>query len=175
MSPGERQPLRPGGAGFWALLLSVVSLDFATKLWAVGALMPRHVPHEVIGEYLRFTLSYNPGAAFGMSVGSASRWFFGVLALVIIVVLLRTTRELVAESWLASIGVPIVIGGALGNFLDRLRYREGVVDFIDVGVGDVRFWTFNVADSAVTVGATCLVLAMWQYERVHAARQRVSR
>jgi signal peptidase II len=172
MSRPDRAPLATGGPGFWVVLVTVLVLDIASKAWAVDALVPRHIPHEVIGEYLRFTLSYNPGAAFGMSVGAASRWFFGILALVIIGVLLRTTKELVEENWLASIGVPIIIGGALGNFLDRLRYREGVVDFIDVGVGNVRFWTFNVADSAVTVGAVCLIIALWQVERALAARQK---
>lgn len=156
------------------LLLSVLAVDVASKQWAVQALVPRHVPHEVLGTYLRFTLSYNPGAAFGMSVGPASRWFFGVLALVIIAMLLRTTRELVAESYIASVGVPVVIGGALGNLLDRVRYREGVVDFIDVGTASWRFWTFNVADSAVTVGAICLLLGLWQVERAQARRARAA-
>lgn len=174
MAPRERAPVRTWSGRFWALLLGVLTLDILTKNWAVAALTPRHVPHEIVGEYLRFTLSYNPGAAFGMSIGAGSRWFFGILALVIIVILLRTTRELVEESWLASVGVPIVFGGALGNVLDRLRYREGVVDFIDVGVGTVRFWTFNIADSAVSVGAVCLVIALWRIERAQAARKRVA-
>ena len=77
---------------------------------------------------------------------------------------MRWTRQLVAISKFAAIGVPVVIGGALGNLLDRVRFREGVVDFIDVGVGNVRFWTFNVADAAVTVGAACLVIALWRHE-----------
>jgi signal peptidase II len=171
MASPARAPLAPGGAGFWALLVSVLVLDVLTKAWAVRNLVPRHVPHEIIGEYVRFTLSYNPGAAFGMHIGEYSRWFFGVLAIVIIVVLLRTTRELVATSRLASIGVPVVIGGAVGNLLDRIRYPDGVVDFIDIGIGTVRFWTFNVADTAVSIGAVCLVLALWGDERREAARR----
>ncbi len=167
----ERKPLAFGGAGFWSLLLTVLSIDVVTKMWAVSALVPRHMPHEVLGDVVRFTLSFNPGAAFGMNIGPYSRWFFGVLAIVIIVVLLRATRELVAESWLASVGVPLIIGGAVGNVLDRIRYRDGVVDFIDIGVGDVRFWTFNVADSAVSVGAVCLVIALWQVDRAETARR----
>lgn len=166
-----RKPIARASAAFWALLLMVLSVDVLTKQWAVNALVPRHVPHEIIGDVVRFTLSYNPGAAFGMNIGEYSRWFFGVLAVVIIVVLLRTTKELAEESWLASLGVPIVIGGALGNLLDRIRYRDGVVDFIDIGVGDVRFWTFNVADAGVSVGAACLVVALWQAERAEARRR----
>ena len=90
------------------------------------------------------------------------------------VVLLRATADLTRLSRVASIGVPIVVGGAIGNLLDRIRHREGVVDFIDVGVGDVRFWTFNVADSAVTIGACCLILALWHQERTQLATSSAS-
>jgi len=145
----------------------VTALDAITKALAVQHLAPRHIPHRVLGDFLRFTLAYNPGAAFGMNVGAASRWVFATLSIIIVVVILRVTADLTRVSRLATIGVPIVIGGALGNLLDRIRYREGVVDFIDIGIGDVRFWTFNVADTAVTVGAVCLVLALWKHEQVH--------
>ena len=152
---------------FWLIVLAVTALDFVTKAWAVQHLAPRHIPHNVLGDVLRFTLAYNPGAAFGMHLGPASRWIFAALSVVIVVVLLRATAALTRVSALAAIGVPIVIGGALGNLLDRIRLRDGVVDFIDVGLGDVRFWTFNVADSAVTIGAACLILALWAHEREH--------
>jgi signal peptidase II len=154
----------PSPVVFWGIVLAVIALDIVTKWLAVQHLEPRHLPHNIIGDYVRFTLAYNPGAAFGMSVGPASRWVFAVLSVLIVVVLFRSTRDLVMRSKLAAIGVPIVIGGALGNLLDRVRFREGVVDFIDVGVGSVRFWTFNVADSAVTIGAICLVLALWRHD-----------
>lgn len=149
---------------YWMLTAVVIAADVFTKWLAVENLVPRHVPHPVIGDYVRFTLAYNPGAAFGFNLGPASRWIFATLSVVIVFVLLRSTRELVLQSRLAAFGVPIVIGGAIGNLLDRIRFREGVVDFIDVGVGSVRFWTFNVADSAVTVGAVCLVLALWRHD-----------
>ena len=149
---------------YWGLTLLIVVLDVITKALAVQHLAPRHVPHPFIGEYVRFTLAYNPGAAFGFNLGPASRWIFATLSVVIVVVLFRSTRELVTKTKLAAFGVPIVIGGAIGNLLDRVRFREGVVDFIDVGVGSVRFWTFNVADSAVTVGAVLLVLALWRHD-----------
>ena len=56
-------------------------------------------------------------------------------------------------------------GGAAGNLIDRFHSPQGVVDFIDIGVGDVRFWTFNVADSAVTVGALMLAWVLWREDR----------
>lgn len=154
----------PSAARFWSIALLVVALDIVTKWVAVENLTPRHVPHNFIGDVVRFTLAYNPGAAFGFNLGPASRWIFATLSVVIVVVLLRSTRDLVMRSRLAAFGVPVVIGGAIGNLLDRVRFREGVVDFIDVGVGSVRFWTFNVADSAVTIGAICLVMALWRHD-----------
>ena len=150
---------------FWAIVLGVTALDFVTKAMAAEQLVPRHVPHPIVGDFLRFTLAYNPGAAFGMHLGPASRWIFAMLSVIIVGVLLRATTDLTRVSRLAAIGVPIVIGGAIGNLLDRIRFRDGVVDFIDIGVGDVRFWTFNVADSAVTIGAACLVLALWRQDQ----------
>jgi signal peptidase II len=150
---------------FWIIVAVVTLIDFVTKAIAAERLVPRHVPHNVIGDVVRFTLAYNPGAAFGMHLGPASRWIFAALSVVIVVVLLRATADLTRDSKLAAFGVPVVIGGAIGNLLDRIRLRDGVVDFIDIGIGDVRFWTFNVADSAVTIGAVCLVLALWRQDQ----------
>ncbi len=129
-------------------------------------LAPRYVPHRIIGDVVRFTLAYNPGAAFSMSLGPYSRYIFGAFAMVALVVLWRLYRMT------GSAGRPgdrvrigalgLAFGGAAGNLIDRFRSPLGVVDFIDIGFGTVRFWTFNVADSAVTVGA--LVLA-WVLSR----------
>ena len=159
------RPAASSTARFWLIIASVVAVDVLSKGLAVAYLTPRHIPHPVLGDALRFTLAYNPGAAFGMHVGPASRWVFAALSMTIVVVLLRVTADLTRSSALAAVGVPIVIGGALGNLFDRIRYREGVVDFIDIGVGDVRFWTFNVADIAVTIGAACLIVALWRQDR----------
>ncbi len=164
-SPSPSKAGAVNSTRFWLIVLVVTAFDFLTKAWAVEHLAPRHIPHNIVGDVLRFTLAYNPGAAFGMHLGPASRWIFAALSVVIVIVLLRSTAELTRISKLAAFGVPIVIGGAVGNLLDRIRLRDGVVDFIDVGIGDVRFWTFNVADSAVTVGAVCLILALWSQER----------
>jgi signal peptidase II len=171
-SGAERSALPPAAARtvrFWLLVAAVVVADVVTKSLAVQHLAPRHMPHPVLGDVVRFTLAYNPGAAFGMHVGPGSRWVFAILSVVIVVVLLRVTADLTRISRGAAIGVPIVIGGAIGNLLDRIRLRDGVVDFIDIGIGTVRFWTFNVADVGVTVGAVLLVLALWRHDRDHEA------
>lgn len=158
-------PMASNTVRFWVIVAITVALDFVTKALAVEHLVPRHMPHEIIGNVVRFTLAYNPGAAFGMHLGPASRWIFAGLSVVIVGVLLRATGDLTRTSRLAAFGVPVIVGGAVGNLLDRIRLREGVVDFIDIGIGTTRFWTFNVADTAVTIGAICLVLALWREDR----------
>lgn len=129
-------------------------------------LAPRYVPHRIIGDVVRFTLAYNPGAAFSMSLGPYSRYIFGAFAIVALVVLWRLYRMTGSGGrpgdWVRILALGLAWGGAAGNLIDRFRSPLGVVDFIDIGFGDVRFWTFNVADSAVTVGA--LVLA-WVLSR----------
>ncbi len=157
-----------------ALVAGIVALDQYTKHLAVARLAP-HSPREVVGEAVRFTLTYNPGAAFGMHFGDASRVVFTVLTFVIIGFLVRLYRQLPAAEGALRLAIAAVMGGAIGNLIDRFRSPLGVVDFIDVGVGDVRFWTFNVADSAVSVGAVLLVLLLWRYEGRVAAEQAAER
>jgi signal peptidase II len=163
-----------GGAGgspatAAAVVASIAVVDQVTKQLAVERLSPAHVPHEVVGEYLRFTLTYNPGAAFGMHLGSLSRWIFAALTVVIVGFLVRLFRATPRDDAPLRLAVATVMGGAIGNLIDRFRSPLGVVDFIDVGVGDVRFWTFNVADMAVSVGAVCLVVLLWRRDLEHAA------
>jgi len=142
----------------------VVIADLFTKRMAIREL-DYGIAHDVIGNWVRFTLVFNKGAAFGTTVGDSSRWIFTILAGVILVVLFRMAHQASpAERWkLLALG--LVCGGALGNLVDRLRWTNGVVDFIDVGIGEHRFWVFNVADSAVSVGAVLLVLVLWAEER----------
>ena len=146
----------------------VVIADVATKRMAIARL-GYGLSRDVIGDWVRFTLVFNKGAAFGTTVGDSSRWIFTLLAVAILFVLIRMAHQASpAERWkLFALGM--VCGGALGNLIDRLRWSQGVVDFIDVGIGEHRFWVFNVADSAVSVGAVLLVLVLWAEERRHRA------
>ena len=153
------------GRLFWGAAVSVVILDVITKLFAETYFFPPHVPHRVIGDIVRFTLAYNPGAAFSMSLGAASRIVFGGFALVALVILWRLYRSTTPGERLKVLALGLAWGGAAGNLIDRFRSRAGVVDFIDIGVGNVRFWTFNVADSAVTVGAVLLGWVLLQEDR----------
>lgn len=152
-----------------ALVAAIVVVDQVTKEIAVRRLSPPHFPHEVIGDYARFTLTYNPGAAFGMHLGSMSRWIFAGLTIVILGFLVRLYRATPRWDTALRLAIAAVMGGAIGNLVDRFRSPLGVVDFIDLGVGDVRFWTFNVADMAVSIGAVCLVILLWRRDLAHPA------
>ena len=123
---------------------------------------------------MRLTLAYNPGAAFSMSLGQFSRYIFGAFAVIALFILWRLYRTTASGDTTRVLALGLAWGGAAGNLLDRFRSARGVVDFIDIGVGDVRFWTFNVADSAVTVGALLLAWVLWQEDRAASAAARAT-
>ncbi|HEX5829421.1 MAG TPA: signal peptidase II [Gemmatimonadaceae bacterium] len=157
---------------FWPLLLTLVLADCTTKRMAVEHLTPPHVPHEVIGDAVRFTLAYNPGAAFSLSLGPHSRWAFTVLTLIVLGVLAWLYGRTRPNDRWQAVALACVSGGATGNLLDRLRSSRGVVDFIDLGIGAARFWTFNLADVAVTTGAVLLAIRLLREEREMEAARR---
>jgi signal peptidase II len=155
---------------FWGAAITVVGIDQATK-WLAEANLIRHVPHPVLGDFVRFTLAYNPGAAFSMHVGEYSRYVFGAFAIVALVILWRIQRTSAPREVLKPLALGLAWGGAAGNLIDRFRSALGVVDFIDVGIGSTRFWTFNVADSAVSVGAVVLGILLLREEREEKRRR----
>ncbi len=156
------EPTEAQGRAFWTIGAVVVLTDAFTKVVAVDALSPVYLPRRVIGETLRLSLVYNPGAAFGLHLGPWSRGIFMVLTVIALVVLWQLHRASRAGDWLRTVAVALVCGGAVGNLLDRLKSSRGVVDFIDVGIGSARWPTFNVADIAVTCGAVLLAIVLWQ-------------
>jgi signal peptidase II len=142
----------------------VVLLDFVTKAWITSNFV-LYSRHPVIGDFFRLTYTHNAGAAFGINVGEYSRVFFlalSLLALVVLVVLYRSTRP---TDRVRLVAVALVIGGAIGNIVDRVRYSRGVVDFLDFGIGGARFPIFNVADIAVSTGAVLLLISFYFEER----------
>ena len=158
---------------FWAIASTVVAMDLATKLIVVRTLR-NHVPISVIGDWVNFQLVYNPGAAFGIRVGDYSRIVFTVLALLALVVLGAMVRQTDPMHRVRLTALALVCGGAVGNLVDRLRSARGVVDFIDVGIGTLRWPTFNVADMAVTCGAVTLAIVLWSEGREVEERQRAT-
>jgi signal peptidase II len=145
---------------FWPLAIVWVVLDVLTKRWAERGLATAP-PVEVLGDWLQLRLVYNQGAAFGLHLGPYSRWIFLSVAVIAVVVISRRAREADWNEWLRQIASALVVGGATGNLLDRIRGSAGVVDFIDAGIGASRFPTFNVADIGVSCGAVALAISFW--------------
>jgi signal peptidase II len=136
----------------FAAAAAVVAADQVTKTWAVRSL--RDGPVEVIGEFAEFRLSFNSGAAFSLFTGQTP--FLAVLAIGITVALVWILAR--THSTGMGVGLGLLLGGALGNLGDRVfrapSFLHGqVVDFISVGT----FPTFNVADSAITIGAVVII------------------
>ena len=159
---GRSEPGGFGPAGVFGIVGGIVLADAFTKLLAVDRLAPVHTPHPVIGEWLRWTLVYNPGAAFGLHLGPWSRGIFVVLTFVALGVLWYMYRTSVADARIKVLALASIAGGAIGNLVDRVRSSRGVVDFIDVGVRDWRWPTFNIADIAVSCGAVALAIVLWR-------------
>ena len=152
-----------------ALLITggvVLALDQLAKAWAVRALgNGRSI--EVVGELVQLRLFRNPGAAFSFATGST--WIFTVVATVASVVIVRASRRLGSPLWALALG--LLLGGALGNLVDRLFREPGfarghVVDFIDLP----RLFVFNLADAAITLAAALIALLSWRGVRVEGGR-----
>jgi len=133
-------------------LFLALFLDQITKLLAVNYLIPLEPPVEVIGSVLRLKLTRNPYGVFGISVGSNELYYvLSVVGLVVLSYIALTIKD--------RIGVVVfglLIGGAIGNLVDRVRFGY-VIDFIDMGVGNLRWFTYNFADAFITVGAIFLL------------------
>ena len=172
----DAAPLRRPAAArkarwFWLVLATLVLSDCSTKELVVSSFGADAGPHPVLGEWVRLTLAYNPGAAMNLSFGGASRIVFSGVAVAAIAALLFLYRRTAPDAALRAGALALVTGGALGNLLDRLQSARGVVDFIDIGVGGTRFWTFNLADVGVSVGAVLLAVVLWREDGAAPARE----
>ena len=152
-------------AVFWPSLTFIVLTDVVTKYLAHTLMLPYSPPREILGDAVRLTLLYNPGAAFGLHVGPFSRWVFLILTVLALWVLGRLYRETVPSDRMRALALGLVCGGALGNLINRIWSSAGVVDFIDVGIGGTRWPTFNVADIGVCIGAFLLAWVLWGEDR----------
>jgi signal peptidase II len=140
----------------WLAALVVV-LDQATKYWAEAAL--RYAEPVELLSWFNLTLLYNRGAAFSFLAGAGGwqRFLFlgiGVVAVAVIVLWLRRLR---AHENMTAVGLALILGGAIGNLIDRAAYGH-VVDFIDWHYGGWHWPAFNIADAGITVGAVLVVL-----------------
>jgi signal peptidase II len=151
---------------FFGLAVGVVVLDQLAKAAVTASLSPGEAI-EVIGSYLRIVFGQNSGALFGLFQDNAL--MFGLVSLAVI-------GLIVVYEWRAGSGLyltvtlGLLLGGAIGNMLDRLRLGY-VVDFVDAGIGSTRFYTFNVADSAISLAILLLLIAALKPALVESAGQ----
>ena len=139
--------------------VAVLLLDQLSK-WLVF----QHLQYRILKvlPVLNFRLALNRGAAFSF-LGTAGGWqvvFFSVIALVVSVVILVWLSRLAATERLQALALSLVLGGAIGNVLDRVRLGY-VIDFIDFHIGSWHYATFNIADIGICVGAFLLVVNVW--------------
>ncbi len=141
------------------LSLVIVVTDQATKAQVMQT-MRLHESIPVVSNFFSITYIRNPGAAFGFlssSSGSFRFVFFGVTSLFALGLLGTILVRMPKHNWMGQLSVAGILGGAIGNLLDRLRYGE-VIDFLDFYFNAYHFPAFNVADSAITVGVGFLIL-----------------
>ncbi len=143
---------------FWSVAIGWLAIDILTKRLALASLIPG-TPVPVVGDLVRLTLTFNRGAALGLSLGDWSRPAFTLIGFVMVGVLIGVYRAAPRGQRLRVVLLALITGGAIGNLIDRIRWAHGVVDFIDIGVGPTRFWTFNVADVGISVSAIILAIA----------------
>ena len=141
---------------------AVIVLDQLTKFW-VKTRFYLSESIDIIGDVLKFTYIENPGMAFGIRF--AGPWFFTIFSAIASVVIFVFLYRMRHEGLAGCIALSLVLGGAIGNLIDRFLYGR-VVDFIDVGIGTTRWPVFNLADSAVTVGMI-LLIAIMIFEKEH--------
>lgn len=153
-------------AALAAVALVVVAADQATKGWALHALQGA-APRTVIPGFFNLTFGRNTGGVFGLFAGAPStgrRVLFAAATAAALGVILAMLRHWGRESRLLCVALALIAGGAVGNLIDRLRFGS-VVDFIDWYWRGFHWYTFNVADSAITLGAVLLLIQSFLPER----------
>ena len=148
-------------ARYWFLLsIVVILLDQWSKWLAEISLIP-YQPVPVLPLF-NFTLAYNTGAAFSFlsDAGGWQRWFFISLTVIVVAVLVNWLWRMRAEERLQAASISLVLGGAIGNLIDRV-WLGHVIDFLDVYYGSYHWPIFNIADSAITVGVVLLIIDLF--------------
>lgn len=149
-------------AFMWYLLsLAVILIDQWTK-WLAQTKLTFHDPVPVIEPFLNWTLAYNYGAAFSFlaDAGGWQKWFFAGLALVMSIFLIVYLIKAPRKATLLSFGLALVLGGAIGNLIDRLLHGH-VIDFIHVHYADVwHYPIFNIADMGICIGVALIIIDM---------------
>lgn len=154
---------------FYLISLAIVLLDQLTKLLVVRSMrLGRNIP--IVPGFFDLTFVLNPGAAFSL-FATLPEWirnpFFILISVGAAVLIVAYRSRYLRENRLASVSLALILGGAIGNLIDRLRYGV-VVDFLDAHIYQYHWPIFNVADSAISVGVTLLLIEMlleWRREK----------
>lgn len=157
----ENQSQAVGMLHWLWLTAAVLVVDQLTKLWVDGSFV-KYERLQVL-PFFNLTLAYNEGAAFSFLAGAGGwqRWFFTLIACGVSVMLVLWLRKLPKTDWWSAISLSLILGGAVGNLIDRVIYGH-VVDFLDFHWQGYHFPAFNIADSAITVGAIMMVLELFR-------------
>jgi len=138
---------------------SVIVIDQLSKQHIMQT-MRLHESISIVPNLFSFTYIRNPGAAFGLLAGSSNAFrmvFFGLTSIFALVLLGTILYRMPEREWMGRLSVSAILGGAVGNLIDRLRFGE-VIDFLDVYIDSYHWPAFNVADSAITVGVIFLII-----------------
>lgn len=141
------------------IVLGVIAVDRGSKMVVEG--MDLAAPYQIVGLYLQIIRGENRGGLFGILQGSAP--LLALLSIgVIVALVIYHERERLPRVSPLTVGVGLLIGGAIGNLIDRVAFGY-VLDFIDIGVGSLRFWTFNIADAGISLGIVILLVdTLWR-------------
>lgn len=160
VQPAAAQEPAVGGRPHWVTFLGlaglILVLDQLTKAWLASFLAPGQSV-DVIGDLVRLVHAQNNGGLFGLLRGQALP--FGLVSLLVVGLIVAYHARAGRNRYL-SITLGLLLGGALGNLVDRLRLGY-VVDFVDAGLGDLRWYTFNVADAAISFAILLLLASIW--------------
>jgi signal peptidase II len=151
---------------FLGLAATVFIVDQLTKAWLVSLLAPGE-RLEIVGDYVRLIHSQNSGALFGLFRDQAIVFAIFSVGVVGAIIWFHRTS---GRNTLLSVALGLLLGGALGNMADRFRLGY-VVDFVDVGLGTLRFYTFNVADAAISGSILLLLVSSFVTDRIRPATE----
>jgi signal peptidase II len=148
----------PNALAWLVVSALVIVFDQVTKA-AVRHMLVPYMPHAVIPHVLNWTLAFNRGAAFSFLEDASGwqTWLFGILAVVVCIGLVVWLARISRRDWRTALPVALIVGGALGNLIDRLIHGQ-VTDFIQVYWHAWSWPAFNIADSAISVGAVMLIV-----------------
>jgi signal peptidase II len=165
---GTESPSTRRWVAFGAIAAGIVVADQLTKA-LVAAAFPIGTTTDVVGDLVRIAPGANSGAIFGLFHDQA--WLFGILSLGVLALIVYYHAQSADAGPVMTLALGLLLGGAVGNLIDRFRFGY-VLDFVDIGIASVRWYTFNVADAAISTSIVLLVLTAFLGPRLPGAARR---